>query len=207
MANNAILKYMETEECKKRLEKWDQELITKEKIEEEKIKKMFSDTEYISWLNEFTIKHSEFSDNTWLYFPEKISENDREHVNDLHLLFEGIEEYANRNYLFPTPNEWGEYYSIKYNNIGFNIGVAFGQGTLFYCERTDAFEKAIEFEDILNNKSFERITIINNKFEDLSQKIIELIELGIPIQVIQEKIGNIETEEKGKVLERHSKIN
>lgn len=38
-----------------------------------KMQKILSNTDYIKWLDRFTIEHSSFFDKDWLHSPEKIS--------------------------------------------------------------------------------------------------------------------------------------
>ena len=134
-AAEKILKDMETPEGKARMNKWVEEYIAKEKVKSEKIKSMMSNTAYIEWLNQFTQDKDGFSDDDWLYFPEKISESDRENVEKLCLFYEGIDKYSKQNHIYPIPCEFGNFYRVKLNAFGFEIGILVGQGTVFFFNK------------------------------------------------------------------------
>ena len=53
--------------------------------------------EYINWLEQFTIKYSNFTDNDWLYHKKKLPKSDEINVEKLILVFERIETYAKNN--------------------------------------------------------------------------------------------------------------
>lgn len=165
--------------------------------------KMSSNDDYIIWLENFTSKYSKFSDDDWLYCPEKISEIDQNNVKKLNLFFDGIETYASKNYIYPTPNEWGSFYSIKYNDVGYNIGLAVGQGVIFYCERTQVIDGYLDFMDIINDKKQKNSDSIRNELDKLSQSIKNLINNGIPIPAIidtfESNINEAKSVERTKV--------
>lgn len=80
-----------------------------------KLKSIFSGYDYMNWLNSFTANNKGFSDEDYLYLPEKISKDDLDKVNNLGLFFEGIEKYADKNYIYPTMYEYQSFYGIKDN--------------------------------------------------------------------------------------------
>ena len=81
-ADEKILKDMQTPEGKAKMNEWIKDYVVKEKVKNEKIKSMMSNTTYIEWLKQFTRNKDGFSDDEWLYFPEKISETDRKNVEN-----------------------------------------------------------------------------------------------------------------------------
>ena len=91
-----------------------------------------------------------------MYFPEKISKEDLDKVNNLGLFFEGIEKYADKNYIYPTMYEYQSYYGIKdnANEVYYKIGVIEGQGGSFFCERVEPTNDQlfIDFNDIMDDK-------------------------------------------------------
>ena len=93
-------------------EKW----IREKKEKDAKLKSLFSSYDYMNWLNRFTADTKGFSGEDYLYFPEKISKDDLDKVNNLGLFFEGIEKYADKNYIYPTMYEYQSYYVIYLNN-------------------------------------------------------------------------------------------
>jgi len=151
-----ILKAIQSPEGKEIVKKWLDEYLIKENIKNIKIQKILSNTDYMRWLEIFTIEHLSFFDNDWLYVPERISKKDYEQVDNLHLLYFGIKKYASENNLNPTYcyDDWGNFYKIKFGNVGFEIGLLLGQGNQFFCNRVGIENEKdfIDFNDISKNK-------------------------------------------------------
>lgn len=189
---NAIerLNYLHTPEGKKSLEKAAKKIMEEEKNRKRRIKEIITGGEYILWLEKFTIKHTRFSDNDWLYCPEEISEEDRKGLEELNLFYQGIAEYADKNFIFPSSCDFGNYYCVKFGNIGYEIGIMVGQGTLFFCNRISMENKEfIDFADIQNDKEQPKTKLINNRLEELSLLINNLAE-EVPLAVIEETARN-----------------
>ena len=191
-AAEKILKEMNTPEGQEKIQKALEKYIEKEKAENIKIQKMLSNTDYIKWLESFTIEHPSFNDNNWLYFPEKISKQDNEQVNNLHLMYKGIEKYAKENYIYPNSCRFGDFYKIKLENTGFEIGILVGQGTLFFCNRVQVENEKdfIDFNDIINNTKSDNVDTIKNKLNELSNLVISLHKSGVPLEAIVIKLDN-----------------
>lgn len=191
-AAEKILKDLETPEGKERMNKWVEEYIAKEKAKSEKIKRMMSNPTYIEWLNQFTQDKDGFSDDDWLYFPEKISESDREKVEQLCLFYEGINKYAEKNHIYPTPCEFGNFYSVKLNNFGFEIGILVGQGTVFFFNKASLEDdkEFIDFNDIMIEKKQENVDQINATLDSLSSMVTTAYENGVPIEAIVNTLDN-----------------
>ena len=187
-----ILKEMNTPEGKEKIKKLLEEYFAKENAENIKIQEMLANTNYIKWLDSFTIEHSSFFDDDWLYFPEKISKEDLEQVNNLHLMYHGIERYASKNYIYPTNCDFGNFYKVKLENTGFEIGMLVGQGTLFFCNRVQIGNRKdfIDFNDILNNKGNDNITTIKKKLNELSNLVVSLYKSGVPLEAIAITLDN-----------------
>lgn len=185
-ATEKILKDMETPEGKARMNKWAEDYIAKEKVKSEKIKSMMSNTAYIEWLNQFTQNKDRFSDNDWLYSPEKISESDRENVEKLCLFYEGIGNYAQQNHIYPIPCGFGNFYRVKLNGFGFEIGILVGQGTAFFFKKVSLEDdkKFIDFNDIIIGKKQDNVDQINASLDSLSSMVITAYESGVPIEAI-----------------------
>lgn len=147
---------------------------------------MFSDTDYINWLIYFTNRNGNFSDDAWIYFPEKLDPKDKPYVDNFNLFYSGIEKYASLNYIYPEYTDHGNFYRIKYNNIGFKIGIESGQGTYCYCVREVISDeiKYIDLDDIINNKKQENVDDINNSLNEFSDLIKSLYNSGAPIEAI-----------------------
>ena len=184
-------------------EKW----IREKKERDAKLKSIFSSYDYMNWLNSFTANTKGFSDEDFLYFPEKISKEDLDKVNNLGLFFEGIEKYADKNYIYPTIYEYQSYYSVKdnVNDAYYKIGVIEGQGGSFFCERVEDTSKLdfIDFNDIMNDKIRENVEEIEANLDNMSNLVLSLYNKGVPLEAIKDTfdktISEIElSKEKGK---------
>ena len=186
------------EKAKAFLDDWFEKM----RISDEKRKEMFSNTNYIKWLEGFTTKYESFADDSWLYTPTELSQEENEKVVNLHLLYEGIELYAKKNYIYPTECDFGGYYNIKLDNIGYEIGMLVGQGTVFFCKRTgiDKDLEYIDFNDIMTDKKKDGVDVITQQLKDLSNKVLELHKKGIPltalIETLDTTLTGIKEEEK-----------
>lgn len=183
-----LIKELKKPETKKIMEKIVEETIEKEKIRNDKIKTLMSSLDYINWLTEFTKDNKGFSDYDWLYSSEKLDDADQEKVDDLQLFFEGIYQYARKNYIYSQTRSLGECYQVRIDDIGFEIGYLSGQGTKFYCRRIplEAMENAIYFMDIVNNKKQDSVEYIEKSLENLSNMFVELYNNGVPIEAMME---------------------
>lgn len=140
-----------------------------------KEKELTMNNEYVTWLEKFTQKHPNFSDEDWLYHPEKISEQDFKRVEDLKYFYGGIMGYADRHKIEANPCCFGNYYNVKYNNIGYEIGVMHGQGTIQFCKKVlleDEIneDKFIDFEEIINEQNKISSNVLNENKENSEQK-------------------------------------
>ena len=112
----------------------------------------------------------------------------------------------------PTSCNFGNFYNIKLENIGFEIGILGRQGTLFFCNRVSIENQKdfIDFNDILNNKNVNvNATAIENKLNELSNLITSLYKSGIPLKAIKSILNNTLKEissqtdiEQPKILKR-----
>lgn len=163
----------------------------KEKEEKKaKLESLFSSYDYMNWLNKFTANNKGFSLEDFLYFPEKISKEDLDKVNNLGLFFEGIMEYADNNYIYPSIYEYQSFYGIKdsVNEVYYKIGVIEGQGGSFFCDRVEPTSELnfIDFNDIMNDKVRDNVEEIENSLDNMSNLIISLYEKGVPIEAIKD---------------------
>jgi len=167
----------------------------KKKIEKEEI---FSNFDYINWLCKILESNSVLTENDWLYFMDKFTDDDKIYFERFNLFFEGIKEFAENNYIYPTMGNLDVYYVLKYNDNFFKIGVTFGQGASYYCEQTDMCNYHIDFVDIIEKKSLYKTVLIKEKLNRLSNAIQNLIELGVPIDAIVDTINVIKKEQEDK---------
>ena len=172
------------------------EIIEKERkrLEERKniMHEIVSNNKYIKWLEEFTKKYPKFYNNDFFYEEsDKVTKVDLENIDYLGLLFEGINDYAKKNYIYRVnESDYIDYYDIKYNNIGYRIGVLTGQGTIVYCEREIVVDNAIDFNDIILNKKQKNTDYYNKRLLELSNIISYYYEQGIPLVAIEKTIDS-----------------
>ena len=183
----------------------------------EETKKIMSDTTYSEWLIQFTQDKERFYDNEWSYFPEKISESDKENVEKLGLFYGGITDYSNKNYINPTPCDDGYYYKVKLKDFRFEIGIMAGQGVSFFFRKASLEDdkEFIDFNDVMTGKKQDYVDQFNARLKSLEDLITICYETGINIAAIEEaannKIKDIKSQEaakanaKPKTLERTNK--
>lgn len=154
-----ILKDLKTPERKAKIRKYIKEYIDKENVKNEKIKILMSNTNYLEWINQFTQNKKGFFDDDWIYFPEQISDSDKENVEKLWLFYEGISGYADLNNIYPLQCDFGNFYKIRLDKIGFEIGVLIGQEAVFFCNKVAVKneQEFIDFNDIMNGQKQEQV--------------------------------------------------
>lgn len=177
------------------------DFLTKLLEKQDKLNKIAKNYEYINWLTSFTSKYLEFTDDDFLYSPELISKEDNINIYDLGIFFEAIDNFARSNYIYPYSSEFGGYYNIKYNNIGFEIGSLVGQGTLFFCKRVNVNndEYFIDFDDIVNNKKLEHTSEVTSDLNKFKDYIKSLCDKGIPLEAIRDTFDSTYSEIKNNV--------
>ena len=158
---------------------------------------MLESTDYIDWLIHFTEENPVFSDDDWLYNEEGISKEDLMKVRNLPLLFECISSFADRNYLSSTLDEWGESFLIHKDDAYMNIGYNTGQGTSFYCERTEKKENSINYYNVMNKETMMRTEYVDHKLQEISDDIKELlVTFRVPVDCIYEMVSNTQNNPK-----------
>ena len=184
-----LLEELNKPETKETVNKVVEEYNAKEKKKTDKKKKIMSGIEYIAWLIDFTKDIEGFTDNDWDYVSEKLSKEDQEKVDDLPLFFEGIYDYARKNYIYSIAEHLGECYRIRIGDIGFEIGYITGQGTAFFCKRIPIDTTTIDYIDILTNKKQDNVDFIEDELHNLSDVIMSVYNNGVPIEAIEEMIN------------------
>ena len=153
--------------------------------------------DYMNWLFRFTEVYPRFVDDTWLYQPSKLSPMDRENVDKLHLLFNIIKEYADANYIDSKGGQYDEYYTIKCNNYGYDIGkISRMVGDVFVCQRTILEEEYIDFNDIINHREYSKTNEINKELRLLKETIINLQDMGVSHKLIWKYLNSIMNESR-----------
>lgn len=191
-AASKILASLETPEGKAKIDKLIKEYIEAEKVIYEEIKSMMSNTDYVEWLKEFSKDKNQFCSDDWLYYKDEIGEIDRDNVGKLCLFYRGIANYSNQNYIYPIPSKFGNYYRVKLDDFGFEIGMLIGQGTIFSFNKVsiDDDKEFIDFKDIMTNKKQDNVDQINETLDSISNMVITAYESGVPIDVIVSKFYN-----------------
>ena len=158
---------------------------------EERIKNLVANTDYIEWLNEFTLINGDFYENDWEYSNTKLPKEEMENVKKLGDFYEAINEYAARNYIYPESDKFTRFYRVRYDANMFNIGGIFGQGSEFFCVRKklDDESKYLDIEDVINNKVQPNKPIIEKSLDQLSNTIITLHEDGVPYIAIEDSVN------------------
>ena len=149
-------------------------------------------SDYIDWLVKFTNNKGGFDTSVLLYKADKYSERDQDNIRNIETLYEVVSEFAKENYIVPNFVEYGYYYSIKYKDVGFYIGIDVGQGTSFYCTRLDEVEdNSLDYMDIVNNNKLPETERKERRLEELSLIIDSLFkEDHLPIELIEETAVN-----------------
>lgn len=185
-----------SKDFKDKISKMNTDFITKLFEKEQKIKEITSDTKYILWLIDFTKNNLEFTDDDYTYFPEKISENDNKHVDELGLFFEVIDRFAEKNYLSKIKCDFGGYYPVRLGKDGFHIGCLVGQGVLYFCRRVEVEneEEFIEYNDIINNRILPHTEELKNSLDELKIKVTKLYRSGMPLEIIKKSVNELMVE-------------
>lgn len=159
---------------------------------QERAKSIVADNVYMLWLEKFTNIYPLFSDDTWLYKPDEISTEDSENVADLCSFFNGLSGYAEKNFLPIYSEDYTTYVCIKFNNIGYEIGLVSGQGTYAYCQRIDISPNKvfIDFNDIVANKKQPHVEHVTETLDKISLLIEQLLICGIPVEAISTRIDD-----------------
>lgn len=168
-----------------------------EEFEKEKSKKdeIMSNTDYICWLETFTKIYPYFAEDDWAYSSNEISKEDKKNVEALEHMYFGVKSYAIKNSISFNRADCLEYYLIKYNNIGYEIGEMEFQGGNFYCQRVEiqkgTEDEFIDFVDIIKNKKQGNVEQINKQLNELSKFIENLVNEDVPVEAIQETVDKV----------------
>lgn len=127
-----------------------------------------------------------------MYSFNKLSDFDRKNVEMLNLFYSGIDKYARKNYIYPLLCDFGNFYKVKLNNFGFDVGMLVGQGTVFFFNKTamENEDEFIDFNDVMVDKKQANVDQINATLDTLSNMVITFYESGVPIDAIVNTIDN-----------------
>ena len=160
----------------------------RKKSKEEKKAELFSSTDYFEWFTEEIVKQgTNYRSGLSSYYVDRLNPNTREMFENTSLLYQGIDEYAKRNYLYPTECDFGTFYRLKYKDAGYIIGFNKGGGPdTFFCYRNELEERLdyIDFVDIVNNYKYSSVDMINRELEHLSSLVSSLYDAGVPYEAL-----------------------
>jgi len=200
--SNEMLKRFEEKMRTKEGQDWMAKFCADVKEQERQKRELVEKTDYIKWLEKFTKKYPDFSDQTWLYKQDEISKEDYENVSKISTFFSVISDFADK-YYFPAyvcGSGSGLCYFLKYNDKIYDVGTIVGQGAVSYCYLTGFDKKltavgnsiVINFEEIANPSDAirARAAIIENQLEridDVFKILANNTKLNIPIEAIIDK--------------------
>ena len=131
------------------------------------------------------------------YLYSNVSKQDEENINDLEVIYELIAEYAKENYVEPISIEvgdffCGDYYQVKYNGIGFEIGIDLFQGLDYYCNRVKQVDKkAIDLEKAIKGGKHPNTKKMELKLKSLEEYLMELIDSDVSGVAIRETTDKV----------------
>lgn len=134
------------------------EIIVQEAIDDlvkhrEHAQKLISNDEYMRWLEKFTLSYPRFSDDDWLYCPERLTEEDYNKVQELQYFYNGLVNYDNTKVIPVECEFWNTKVIVKFNSISYEISLMVGQGSVISVKRCEISpdEPFIDFNDCLVN--------------------------------------------------------
>ena len=179
------LEELKIPEKKEKMNPFVKKYIEEQKIEDEKIKSIINNTDYVEWLKKFTKDKDGFSDIEYIYCSDELEDSDRKNIKVLYLFYKGVERYASNNHIIPNYFDFGEFYKIKYNDFYFKIGIAYGQGNSFFCHKVTGknLKGFINFNNILTNNS--------DNLDKLSNLVVAMVKSGIPTEDILNTVNAV----------------
>ena len=141
--------------------------------------------DYICWVEKYTENKQLFTSEDECYESDFDAEKN---LSKLMWFYDFIKEYADENFIAPTKYRFGSYYSIKFNNVGYNIGKEFGPfgRDIYFCGRTKIFNSFIDYFDIENNIPQKNTEHIKKQLKDLSDLITKMTNENVPTDAISE---------------------
>lgn len=162
-------------------------------------KKFCKSTDYIDWLENFTIKYPNFSTEYFNEDAATISEYDKEMINKLDLFYNVVENHAKRNYIdlcLDRESTWiaYEYVVIKYRDNYYKIGYN-QMHSICFVSITGKTDVYLDFDLVINNDMTKRAKEIKKQlvsFRNLiSQNIENMIDNNVPYQVIDQEVKSV----------------
>ena len=147
----------------------DNDKVVKSRFLEEQefnIKKIFSNTDYVLWLDEFINDKKGFSDEKYLLENNIAKNDDYINIMSLSIFYYALELYAKKNNIESNKYVLGESYKIKLDDISLEVGTYVTIGIFYFCERTKIKknDKYIDVDDLVRSiNNFEIFNIIDKK--------------------------------------------
>lgn len=196
------------------MEKLKEALKEKEKQEEfkrEQIKEIMKDYSYFDKLTCYLNPGESFFDDDYKH-KNGLDKSTVDMMIKLFLFYEGIAQYADKNFYYPYPEEFGNHYVIKHNGSAFKVGILAGQGVTYYCERISAYDKNIRYinlSDIIKNRPRADKDEIAQSFKTIQENINQLFDKGIPtfavVSAVQRIVDNATYKNAGDIFVRKHK--
>lgn len=113
-----------------------------------------SSKEYIYWLRDFLEKNPVFIDYDIVYQKENMEEKEYENICNLHILHSIIQEYYQRNYIYPTfvDTDGTLLYRVYYEDFCFEIGRVEYLESYIEVRKVETVQDAINYEDIMEDR-------------------------------------------------------
>ena len=144
--------------------------------ENEKMKKMIENDEYIKWLEDVTNRFVYVYDED--YLDSKFEINDMKNMELLGKFYKFIDFYAKKNYIYPKTDSSNTSYVIKYGENTYLLeSVKNAYCYSYYCAKNIKTEcDIIQYEDFKNNVPSEKSKIYTEKLKELEEYIIAMNE-------------------------------
>lgn len=146
--------------------------------EDEQIKRMIENDEYIKWLEDVTNRVGFFFESE-LHKSDRYNLNDEKYIGLVNKFYECIDLYAKINYLYPENDLSYTTYVIKYGENNYSIGKGRTVHDCgYYCAKNIKTEcDVIQYEDFKNNVLSEKSKIYTKKLKELEEYIIAMNEI------------------------------
>ncbi len=151
-----------------------------------------SSKEYILWLKEFLEKNLVFIDYDIVYQKENMEEKEYENICNLHILHSIIQEYYQRNYIYPTfvDTDGTLIYRVYYEDFCFEIGRVQYLESYIEVRKAGNEQDAINYKDIMEDKKpkeyIEREKFIKEFQDQIREYKKRAKELDIDVKYLKE---------------------
>lgn len=162
---------------------------------------------YWMWIDE-VLKRAESIFNHPSFGTSCQTDEDFENFDKLDNLYNLIEDYASRNYMYPIGEGYADFYNLKRGEDYYEVGIFSGQGSSFYVKRTAPVPECIDFECLKENVDTAKKEVIDECLSKIYDQVDVLIANKVPPVVIKNEIADylrMPAEDKAKVRKIGSK--